>query len=238
MKKSLILICLAFLMAMAALAFSASALCSTCTQEGDWGQSASNFIEGKPTSDVPQAYGPRAVRETASQFENTSKATPAAPATPVSDSNASAVVAPAAASAASVPALAINLMSINASPDSVNSGNPVKITAIFSVSLLNQTMNQTGTVNASTSLAGETLLTASASIKDSAGKEVGTVNLIKSSGDEYSGYWNAQVPAGVYDANIFASSTQGSGTFNDALRVNVLASATEPFTKPAVRKLG
>lgn len=232
------MICLAFLMAMAALAFSASAICSTCMQEGDWGQSASNFIEGTPTSDTPQAYGPKAVRETASQFENTSKATPAAPATPVSDSNANAAVAPDAASAASVPAVAINLASINASPDSVNSGSPVKITAIFSVNSLNQTMNQTGMVNASTSLAGVALLTASAAIKDGAGKEVGTVNLIKSSGDEYSGYWDAQVPAGVYDANIFASSAQGSGTFNDALQINVKASGTEPFTKPAVRKLG
>jgi hypothetical protein len=168
------------------------------------------------------------VRETASQFENTSKETPAASG---SDANA----APAAD--ASVPAVAINLVSINASPDSVNSGSPVKITAIFSVSLLNQTMNQTGTANASTSPAGETLLTASAAIKDGAGKEVGTVNLVKSSGDEYSGYWNAQVPAGVYDANIFASSAQGSGTFNDALQINV-ASGTVPSSKPAVRKLG
>ena len=82
------------------------------------------------------------------------------------------------------------------------------------------------------------LLTASAAIKDGAGKEVGTVNLVKSSGNEYSGYWNAQVPAGVYDANIFASSTQGSGTFNDALQINVVASGTEPSIKPAVRKLG
>src|SRR5512141_1945311 len=139
MKKSLILICLAFLMAMAALAFSASAICSTCMQEGDWGQSASNFIEGKPTSDTPQAYGPKAVRETASQFENKSQATPA------SESDANEAVAPAAESSASVPAVAINLVSVNASPDSVNSGSPVKITAVFSVSLLNQTMNQTGT---------------------------------------------------------------------------------------------
>ena len=230
MKKStLILICLAFLMAMTALASNAFALCSTCMQEGDWGQSASNFIEGKPTSDAPQAYGPKAVRQTASQFENTSQATPA------SDIDANAAVTT--ASAASVPEIAINLVSINASPDSVNSGSPVKITAIFSVSLLKQTMNQTGMANASTSPAGEVLLNASAAIKDGAGKEVGTVNLVKTSGNEYSGYWNARVPAGVYDANIFASSMQGSGTFNDALQINV-ASGTEPFIKPAVRKLG
>ncbi len=216
MKKStLILICLAFLMAMTALAFSASALCSTCMQEGDWGQSASNFIEGKTTSDAPQAFGPKVVRQTASQFENTSKATPEA-----SGSDANAAIAPAAAT--SVQEVAINLTSINASPDSVNSGSPVKITAVFSLS-------------------SETLLTASAAIKDTTGKEVGTVNLVKSSGNEYSGYWNAQVPAGLYSASIFASSLQGSGIFNDALPINVVASGNTsnvPANAPAVRKLG
>ena len=218
-------------MAMTALAFSASALCSTCMQEGDWGQSASNFIEGKPTSDIPQAYGPKAVRQTASQFENTSKETPA------SAGDANEAVTPAAVT--STPEIAINLMSINASPDSVNAGSPVKITAIFSVSNPMQSENQTGIAsNASSSPVGETLLNASAAIKDPAGKEVGTVNLVKSSGNEYSGYWNAQVPAGVYGANIFASSMQGSGTFNDALRIDVKASGTEPSIKPAVRKLG
>ena len=232
MKKStLILICIAFLMAMTALAFSASALCSTCMQEGDWGQSASNFLEGKPTSDVPQTFGPKVVRETASQFENTSKATPASG----SDANASAT----SAAAASVPEVAINLMSINATPDSVNSGSPVKITAVFSVSSSIQSENQTGIANnASTSPAGETLLTASAVVKNSAGKDVGVVNLVKSSGNEYSGSWNAQVPAGVYNANIFASSLQGSGNFSDALRINVVAIGNASTNAPAVKNLG
>ena len=232
MKKStLILICIAFLMAMTALAFSASALCSTCMQEGDWGQSASNFMEGKPTSDVPQAFGPKAVRESSSQFENTSKATPS------SGTDANAAATPAADT--SVPKAAINLMSINASPDSVNSGSPVKITAIFSVSSPMPSANQTGIAsNASTSAGGELLLTASAAIKDSTGKDVATVNLVKSSGNEYSGYWNALVPAGVYNANIFVSSLQGSGTFLDALPINVVASGNKPTNVPAVRKLG
>jgi len=231
MKKStLILICIAFLMAMTALAFSASALCSTCMQEGDWGQSASNFLEGKPTSDVPQAFGPKVVRATASQFENTSKATPKG-----SDVNAAVT----SAAAASVPEVAINLMSINASPDSVNSGSPVKITAVFSVGSSTQSENQTGIANnASTTPVGETLLTASAVIKNSAGKDVGVVNLVKSSGNEYSGYWNAQVPAGVYNANIFASSLQGSGNFNDALSINVVAIGNASTNAPAVKNLG
>ena len=233
MKKStLILVCIAFLMAMTALAFSASALCSTCMQEGDWSNSANSFIEGTPISDVPQAFGPRAVRATTSQFENKSQATQGA-----TGSNANAAVTPGAS--ASVPEVAINLVSVNASPDSVNSGSPVKIIALFSVSSSIQSENQTGIAdNASTSPAGETLLTASAVIKNSAGKDVGTVNLVKSSGNEYSGSWNAQVPAGVYNANIFASSLQGSGNFNDALRINVVASGNASINAPAVKNPG
>jgi flagellar basal body-associated protein FliL len=231
-KSSLIIICIAILMAMTALAFSASALCSTCTQEGDWSQSANSFIEGKPISDVPQAFGPRVVRETTSQFENTSKATPGA-----NSNDTNAAVTPAAAT--SVPEVAINLMSINASPDSVKSGSPVRINAAFSVSSQMQSENQTGIANsASTSPDGETLLTASAAIKDGSGKNVGTVNLAKSNGNEYSGSWNAQVPAGVYNATIFASSLQGSGTFNNALQINVVASGDAPTNTPAVKKLG
>ncbi len=233
MKKStLILVCIAFLMAMTALAFSASALCSSCMQEGDWNYSASSFLEGKPISEVPQAFGPRAVRETTSQFEKTSKATPGA-----TGNDANVAVTPAAA--ASVPEAAINLMSVNASPDSVNSGSPVKITAIFSVSSSTQSENQTGIANnASTTPVGETLLTAGAVIKNSAGNDVGTVNLVKSFGNEYSGSWNARVPAGAYNANIFASSLQGSGNFNDVLRINVVASGSASTNAPAVKNLG
>jgi hypothetical protein len=232
MKKStLILISIAFLMAMTALAFSASALCSTCVQEGDWSNSANSFLEGTPVSDVPQAFGPRVVREATSQFENTSKATSGA-----TGNDANAAAAPGAA--ASVPEVVINLVSINSSPDSVNSGSPVKITAVFSVSSPTQSENQTGTANnASTSANGETMLTASAVIKNSAGKDVGTVNLARSSGNEYSGTWNAQVPEGVYNANIFASSLQGSGNFNDALRISVVASGNAS-TSAAVKNLG
>jgi hypothetical protein len=226
------LVCIAFLMAMTASVSSASAVCSTCAQEGDWSQSASSFLEGKPISDVPQESGPRAVRKTTSQFENDFKAAQEAPS---SDANAAATAATVAvdASAANV---AINLTSTNASPSSVNSGSPVKITAIFSVSSQVQPENQTEIAsNASTSLDDE-LLTASATVKDSTGKDVGNVNLLKFAGNEYFGYWNAQVPAGVYNANIFASSPQGSGTFNNALQISVVASGNVSGT-PAVKNL-
>jgi hypothetical protein len=233
MKNStLFLVCVAFLMAMTALASSAFAVCSTCMQEGDWSQSASSFIEGTPISDVPQEYGPKAVRQTASQFENKSKAAQEAP---ISDTNA-AVTADASTNA---PKIAINLMNINASPSSVISGSPVKITAIFSVSRSMQSENQTEIAsNASTSLDDGILLTASAAIKDSIGKDVGNASLVKSAGNEYSGSWNANVPAGVYNVNILASSPQGSGTFNNALKIDVAASGDAANSTPAVKKLG
>lgn len=233
MKNSILfLVCIAFLVAMTASVSSASAVCSTCTQEGDWSQSASSFLEGKPISDVPQESGPRAVRKTTSQFENKSKAAQEAPSSDDANAAATATVD---ANAANV---AINLTSINASPSSVNSGSPVKITAIFSVSSPVQPENQTEIANnASTSPDDETLLTASAAIKDSTGKEVGNVNLLKFAGNEYFGYWNAQVPAGVYNVNIFASSPQGSGTFNNALQISVVASGNVSGTT-AVKNLG
>ena len=73
-NATLFLICMAFLATIVALASFASAQCASCVKEGDWSQSASNFIEGKPTSDVPVEFGPKAVRKTASQFENKTKA--------------------------------------------------------------------------------------------------------------------------------------------------------------------
>ena len=129
-------------------------------------------------------------------------------------------------------------MSINASLDSVNSGSPVKITAAFSVSSSKQSENQTGIANnASNSPAGETLLTASAVIKNSAGNDVGVVNLAKSSGNDIPDPGTLRSP-GVYYASIFASSLQGSRNFNDALRINVVASGNASTNAPAVKNLG
>ena len=88
MKNStLFLICMAFLATIVALASYASAQCAACQKEGDWSQSASNFIDGKPTSDVPAEFGPKAVRKTASQLENKTKA---AEVTTDNDANAAA----------------------------------------------------------------------------------------------------------------------------------------------------
>ena len=45
--STLLLVGTAFLLAMVALALSASAECASCAKEGDWSQSASAFLEGK-----------------------------------------------------------------------------------------------------------------------------------------------------------------------------------------------
>ncbi|MDD4162918.1 MAG: hypothetical protein PHW87_10635 [Methanothrix sp.] len=214
MKNStLFMICMAFLATIVALASYASAECASCMQEGDWSQSASNFLEGKSTSDVPAEFGPKVVRKTTSQFENKTVA-----AEETAESNANA----AASSATQAQATELILKSINATPALVNSASKVKITAVFALNGSTEAENQT-----------EVLLTASATIKDSTGKEVDKLNLIRSSGNQYSNDWVASVPAGIYSINIAASSLQGSGNFNDALQIEVAGSANATDSAPS-----
>jgi hypothetical protein len=71
----------------------------------------------------------------------------------------------------------------------------------------------------------ETNLTAYATIKNSAGVEVGKVNLEHTSGEEYAGIWNANPIAGVYKATIVASAPGISKTFTDVLQIDVSKAA-------------
>ena len=121
----------------------------------------------------------------------------------------------------------IILQSINAIPTLANSASPVKITAVFALNGSEQAESQT-----------EILLTATASIKDSTGKEVERLNLIKTSGNEYSNDWAANVPAGIYSVDIAASSLQGSASFNDALQIEVVGAANASDAVPATENLG
>jgi hypothetical protein len=202
-NATLFLICMAFLATIVGLASFASAACASCEKEGDWGQSASNFIEGKPTSDVPVEFGPKAVRKTESQFENKTKA---------ADETAAGNADVAPSSEEASPAELI-LKSINATPALVNSASAVKITAVFALNGSEQAESQT-----------EIQLTATASIKDSTGKEVAKLILIKASGNEYSKDWNANVPAGIYSVDIAASSLQGAGNYSNVLQIEVVGS--------------
>lgn len=195
MKESTIfLICLASLAVIVALSSSAFAGCSSCMKEGDWSQSADAFLEGKTVSDEPVDFGPKAARQTSSQFENSNDAK-------ASDSSTKIV-----------------LQSVNAIPDAIEANGIAKITAVFA---------QNGTKAEDQE---EMQLTATATIKDSAGKEIRKLNLIKSAANEYSNNWAANVPEGVYSVDIAASSLDGASSFADALQINVISSANSAQT--------
>ena len=195
MKEStLFLICLASLAVIVALSSSAFAGCSSCMKEGDWSQSANAFLEGKTVSDEPVDFGPKAARQTSSQFEDTDDAK-------ASDSSTKIV-----------------LQSINATPGAIVANGTAKITAVFA---------QNGTTAEDQK---ELQLTATATIKDSAGKEIRKLNLIKSAANEYSNNWAANVPEGVYSVDIAASSLDGASNFADALQINVTSPATSAQT--------
>jgi hypothetical protein len=206
-NATLFLICMTFLATIVALASFASAQCASCVKEGDWSQSASNFIEGTPTSEEAVEFGPKAVRKTASQFDKTKAEEETA------QSNTNPAASSATSSAAQSPTAELILKKISATPALVNSTSAVKITAVFALNGSEWAENPT-----------EIQLTATASIKDSTGIEVEKLSLIKKSGNEYSKDWNANVPAGIYSVDIAASSLQGAGTFNDALQIEVVSS--------------
>ena len=195
MKESTIfLICLASLAVIVALSSSAFAGCSSCMKEGDWSQSANAFLEGKTVSDEPVDFGPKAARQTSSQFDNSDDAK-------ASDSSTKIV-----------------LQSISATPDAIQANGMTKITAVFA---------QNGTKAEDQE---ELQLTATATIKDSAGKEIRKLNLIKSAANEYSNNWAANVPEGVYSVDIAASSLDGASSFVDALQINVTSPVTSAQT--------
>ena len=210
--STLLLVGTAFLLAMAALALSASAECTSCAKEGDWSQSASAFLEGKPISEEPVEFGPKAVRKTESQFEK-----------PADDQSAAKSVADAGAnSAATASAAKLILKSVNATPALVNSNSSVRIAATFALNGSMETENET-----------QVLLTATASIKDSTGKEAAKLSLIRSSGNEYYQDWTASVPAGIYRVDIAASSLQGSESFPQALQIEVAGLGNVTESAPA-----
>jgi archaellum component FlaG (FlaF/FlaG flagellin family) len=61
-------------------------------------------------------------------------------------------------------------------------------------------------------------------LKNSAGSDVGRVNLNHSSENEYSGIWNVSAGSDTYNATIKASGPDGSKAFNDVLQIIVRGS--------------
>ena len=133
----------------------------------------------------------------------------------------------------STPTLNIVLNDISAVPNPANFSDPVMITAVFgNNSSINATPNNLSTSTDLTNMA------VYADIKNSAGTEIGRVNMQRTSGSEYAGIWNANVASGTYKATIDASGSGGSKTFNDALQIVVNGSKNSPNTIHAVRNLG
>lgn len=201
-----------FIMIIAALTISASAGCSTCSKEGDWTLSATSFLEGIPINETQQDYGPKAARMTTSQFEKESG-------TEKENPEGTAIAAPAqiepTANTGSGPA--IFLVSINADPINVTAGSTVNITALLAAAGDGLTTSDNNSTSDS-----QSRITASATIINSTGINSGNAVLIKGSGNEYTGIWNANVPPGKYSVNVSAASLQGSETFNGVLQINVL----------------
>jgi hypothetical protein len=201
-RSGILLITAALMVVTASLASTAYAICSTCGG-GDqyWAASANNFIEGKPINDTPSSLSnPQQNRLRNSDFN--SGLLKGASGNPVNSPN----------NLDATSTFNISLKDINAVPNPVNLGSPVMITISF------------GNNSSNSQSIPETNMTAYATVKNSAGLEVGKVNLERTSGEEYAGIWNADVTAGAYRATIVASVLGASKTFNDALQIEVSGS--------------
>jgi hypothetical protein len=108
-------------------------------------------------------------------------------------------------------------VSINADPINVTAGSTVNITALLAAAGDGLTTSDNNSTSDS-----QSRITASATIINSTGINSGNAVLIKGSGNEYTGIWNANVPPGKYSVNVSAASLQGSETFNGVLQINVL----------------
>jgi len=216
-------------MVLSSLAHATLAICPACRgAQPDWVASATDFLEGKPINDTPSGLnGPQEARLLDAQID--SKKNPDQASNAVSNT----AVTP---THNSTPMFDTGLNDISAAPNPANFSDPVKITAVFgnnsSSSQINATPNDLSTSTELTNMA------VYANIKNSAGTEIGRVNLQRTSGNEYAGIWNANVASGTYKATIDASGSGGSKTFNDALQIVVNGSKINPSTIHAIRKLG
>lgn len=58
-------------------------------------------------------------------------------------------------------------------------------------------------------------------IKDSQGVEVGEVNTLRTSSENYFGIWNANVAPGIYAVSIAATASGSAKVFADVLEIEV-----------------
>jgi len=214
-RSGILLITVALIVAMASLASTAYAICSTCGGEQDWAASANNFLEGKPINDTPSSLS-NAQQNRLMNSDFNSSLLKEGTGKPANSPN----------NLATTSTLNISLKDINATPNPVNSGSSVMITTSFG----NNGSNPQGNP--------ETNMTAYATIRNSADVVVGKVNLEHSSGEKYAGIWNANITAGVYKATIIASASGASKTFIDALQIEVSGQKNVTSNANTIRKLG
>jgi hypothetical protein len=194
MKKSgIILVAMAFIVAVVSLAVNAGAICTTCGGEENWEASAASFLEGKPINDEPSSLSNPQQARIRNDFNSNLLEEGADDSTP---------------NLAEMPTLGIALIDSSAVPNPVNSGSPAMITAVF------------GNISSSSS-DNATVYNVSAIIKNPDEIAVGNADLQHTSGGEYAGIWLANVPAGVYTATIIASLNEASKMFNDTLQIEI-----------------
>jgi len=186
--------------------------CTTCgrTEEYDWISNAADFIAGKPANETPQMFPPLAARLNNPKYVAEFGL----------ESN-NETVAAGGSNEAKAPlveqkSLDVDLENASATPNPVNPNNPVMITAILRKPISNPDRNDNGS-----------MLSAYASIRNSAGNEVERINLVPLSNETYAGIWNAD-KAGTYMAAIVAFTPDASKTFNDASQINVTESGHTP----------
>jgi len=202
MKGSLLILSfVGLLAALACLAATASAECAACQGEQNWTASATSFLEGKPVNETAPVWGPKAERMKNSRFSTQSDANDV----------------PADSGESSQPRASIELVNASATPNPVKSGSNIKIVAMLKENDPGASPDQTPK---------KVFMTATATISDSKGIDVGRLSLQQSDDNEYSDVWNARSSPGIYNATIVASSLQASATFKDALKIEIIAPET------------
>jgi hypothetical protein len=208
MRNSELLLVLA-VMFMSGSAQATLATCPACSgDQADWTESATSFLEGKPIQDAPSTLGsPQQARLLNAQIDARKKAS--------EDSNAANNIAVTPVHS-STPMFDIHLKDVHAVSNPTKFNDSVKIVAVFG----NISSNLT-TRDSLSKGADLTSLMVYAEIKNSAGLDIGRVNLKRSSDTEYSGIWNVSVGSGTYNATIEATGPDRSKVFNDALQIIV-----------------
>jgi hypothetical protein len=217
MRNSEILLILA-LMFISSSAHATLATCPACSgEQPDWTRSATSFLEGEPIQDTPSTLsGPQQARLLNAQIDARKKAS--------IDSNTAKNIA-ATPEHNSTPISDIHLNDLSAVPNPAKFNDAVKIVAVFE-----NISRNLATRDGPSSATDLTNLTVYADIKNSAGSDVGRVNLNQSSENEYSGIWNANAGSDTYNATIEIAGPDGSKAFNDALQIIVKAKGSENTT--------